>query len=69
MCIHKNNFQKIHTSYKLDDKIDKDGYVYCVIQKGVYGLKQAAILVYNYLKKVRYGRLYPNRQHRMTLET
>ena len=30
--------------YKLENKINKDGYVYCEIVKDMYGLKQAAIL-------------------------
>ena len=37
--------------YKLHDKIHSDGYVYCCITKGMYGLKQAAILAYTLLLK------------------
>ena len=34
-----------------------DGYVYARIEKGVYGLKQAAVLAYNNLVKIlkKYG--------------
>ena len=35
--------------YNLRDKIHSDGYVYCRIKKGMYGLKQAAILAYKLL--------------------
>ena len=37
--------------YNLNQKINSDGYIYCVIQKGMYGLKQAAILAYKQLVK------------------
>ena len=37
------------TEYNLDSLIDLDEYVYCQINKGVYGLKQAAILAYKLL--------------------
>ena len=44
-----NRFRKL---YKIEDKIDGYGYVYlyCVILRGMYGLKQAAILAYQHLK-------------------
>ena len=35
--------------YNLQDKISKDGYIYIRIKKGMYGLKQAAVLAYNNL--------------------
>ena len=38
--------------YNINEKINKDGYVYCEILKGMYGLKQAAILAYKKLKGV-----------------
>ncbi len=37
--------------YDLHGKIHSDGYVYCRIIKGMYGLKQAAILAYKLLLK------------------
>ena len=37
--------------YQLKDKIHSDGYIYCRIKKGMYGLKQAAILAYKLLLK------------------
>ena len=58
MKIHSRYFsEKFKKLYELDDKINQDGYIYCVIKKGMYGLKQAAILAYNQLKNNldRYG--------------
>ena len=40
----------IRQRYKLDDKVTATGYIYIKIKKGMYGLKQAAILAYNNLK-------------------
>ena len=52
MRIHSRYFdQQFRNLYNLHDKIDRDGYVYCEIQLGMYGLKQAAILAYNLIKK------------------
>ena len=52
MRIHSRYFDtEIRNLYNLHDKINKDGYVYCEIQLGVYGLKQAAILAYNLIKE------------------
>ena len=50
--IHSKYFSKefLH-EYKIDNLPDKDGYMYCQIDKGMYGLKQAAILAYTQLKK------------------
>ena len=42
--------QDIKRRYNLDSKVTKDGLIYIKIQKGIPGLKQAAILVYEYLK-------------------
>ena len=53
-------FIRIHTKYISKDFLneynmhhlpDKDGYMYCRIDKGMYGLKQAAILAYKQLVK------------------
>ena len=42
--------QDIIAKYGLRNKIHK-GYVYCKIKKGMYGLKQAALLAFEQLKK------------------
>ena len=56
----ENEYMRIHAKYLLDDirlqyniesLVDLDGYVYVRIKKGMYGLKQAAILAYNPLFK------------------
>ena len=39
----------IRTQYKLDHLLAPDGYIYIKIQRGMYGLKQAAILAYEHL--------------------
>ena len=52
MQIHSKYFNKeIRDLYNLQVKINQDGYVYCKIQLGMYGLKQAAILTYNLIKQ------------------
>ena len=40
----------IIATYNLTEKACEDGYIYIRIKKGMYGLKQAAILAYNQLK-------------------
>ena len=47
---HSNyfNFKKL---YNLETKIHRDGFVYCKVKKGLYGLKQAAILAFKLLVK------------------
>jgi hypothetical protein len=42
----------IRTKYQLDTLVSPDGYVYVKIKKGMYGLKQAAILAYQNLVKL-----------------
>ena len=50
MRIHSKYFStRFRKLYNVTEKIDKDGYVYCIILRGMYGLKQAAILVYKQL--------------------
>ena len=50
MRIHSTYFStRFRQLYDLEKKIDIDGYVYCVILRGMYGLKQAAILAYRQL--------------------
>ena len=41
----------IRNKYNINKLIANDGYVYCKIKKGMYGLKQAARLAYDDLKK------------------
>jgi len=50
MRIHAKYFSnRFCQIYKIDEKINQDGYVYCIILRGMYGLKQAAILAYKQL--------------------
>ena len=57
--MHQPEFMKIPTKYIPPDMISKynlqtkikNGYVYCKIKKGIYGLKQAVLLAYNFLKQ------------------
>ena len=44
-------------TFELKKECMDDGYVYARIEKGVYGLKQAAVLAYNNLVKIlkKYG--------------
>ena len=42
---------EIRQKYNIDSIIGPDGYVYCEIQKGMYGLKQAAKLARDQLVK------------------
>ena len=37
--------------YNLRDKATNDGYIYCEIQKGMYGLPQAGIIAQQLLEK------------------
>ena len=51
MKISYNIFpQDIRDKYNLKQLVNADGYVYIKIKKGMYGLKQAAILAYKQLK-------------------
>jgi hypothetical protein len=53
MRIHSKYFlQDIAKQYNIKDFIDADGYVYVKIKKGMYGLKQAAILAYKHLVNI-----------------
>ena len=52
MKIHSKYFpEKFIQLYNLQNNINEDGYIYCEIKKGMYGLKQAAILAYKQLVK------------------
>ena len=45
MKVHYHHFpHDIRKRYKLDGKVHSDGYIYIKIKKGMYGLKQAALL-------------------------
>ena len=41
----------IQTCFKLDSKVTASGHMFIKIKKGMYGLKQAAILAYDQLKQ------------------
>ena len=58
--IEDREYMRIHSRYfsddyikenNLHDYINADGYIYCEILLGMYGLKQAAILAYKQLKE------------------
>jgi hypothetical protein len=52
LCIKLDRIpEEIIVEYKLHEKVTKDGYVYVKIQKGMYGLPHAGILVQELLKK------------------
>ena len=52
MRIHYKHFpQDIKDKYNIDDLKAADNYVYVRIKRGMYGLKQAAILAYEFLVK------------------
>ena len=52
MRIHEKYFMPdIRQKYKIDEKVTSNGYVYCRIKRGMYGLKQAARLAYDALKQ------------------
>ena len=47
MKVHYKYFpDDIRKRYNLDELVHSNDYVYIKIQKGIYGLKQAAILAY-----------------------
>ena len=43
--------EEIGIAYNLDSKVDENGFIHIKIKKGMYGLKQADILVYTQLVK------------------
>jgi hypothetical protein len=51
--------EDIRQKYKLWNFVSTDGYIYIRIKKGMYGLKQAALLAYQHLVK----QLPPHRYH------
>ena len=67
MRIHEKYFYPdIRQKYNIGSLINEDGYVYCRLKKGMYGLKQAARLAHDKLVTVlaKYGykpdRICPN---------
>ena len=69
MKVHHKYFpEKIRKRYKLDQKVTKNGYIYIKIKKGMYGLKQAAVLAYRELKKSEIW-LPSNHRHHRIMET
>ena len=52
MKIHQRYLiAEIKQEYNTDDLIHNDGYIYCKIKRGMYGLKQAARLAYDLIKE------------------
>ena len=49
--------EDIQNWYELDKKVTPDGYIFIRIKRGMYGLKQAAILAYCHLQEnlLQYG--------------
>ena len=47
---YKHIPEDIRQLYNLDKKVTNDNCIYIKIKKGMYGLKQAAVLAYNQLK-------------------
>ena len=47
---YKHFPQDIKEKYNLRDRVKPDDYVYIKRKKGIYGLKQAAILAYDHLR-------------------
>ena len=51
MRIHKKYFtDELRLEYDIDIIADKDGYVYCQIEKGMYSLKEASCVTFENLK-------------------
>ena len=49
--------QEVIDHYGLQNKVTKDGWVYCEIHKAIYGLKESGKLANIKLQAVRNGRL------------
>jgi len=53
MCLHSTDMpEDVIKHYNLHDKATPDGYIYCEIQKGMYGLPQAGIIAQQLLKEL-----------------
>ena len=51
MCMYNKYFNnELNLLYQIDDILTDSGYIYCEIQRGIYGLKEASILAYRLLK-------------------
>ena len=51
MRIHKKYFaEELRKKYNIENIVANDGFVYCRIKKGVYGLKQVIQVAYDDLK-------------------
>ena len=48
---YKHIPEDIRIRYNLKTKVTKDDYVFICLEKGMYSLKQAALLAYNHLKE------------------
>ena len=52
MRIHTKYFtEEFRKEYHVDKFVDKDGYVYCEIRKGAYGLEEAGCVAFQNLVK------------------
>ena len=52
MRIHtKYLTEEFRKEYNMEELIDKNGYIYCEIRKGMYGLKEAGCVVFHNLVK------------------
>ena len=52
MRIHAKYFtEEFRKEYNMDEFIDKYGYVYCEIKKGIYGLKEAGCVAFQNMVK------------------
>ena len=49
--VYKYFPEDIQTRYKLQEKVTASEHIYIKIKKGIYRLKQAAVLAYNNLKQ------------------
>ena len=49
---YKYILEDIHKRYNLYNKVISNDYIYIRIKKGMLGLKQVALLAYEYLKKL-----------------
>ena len=66
MRLKRDNLpEEVIQKYTLQDKVNKDGYVYLEIRQGMYGLPQAGILAQKQLEKKLITKGY--KQSRLTL--
>ena len=66
---YKHFPQDIRTRYNLDAKVTASGHIFIKIKKGMYGLKQPAILAYYQKKKSRNTRVPPDYRNYRPLGT